>query len=201
MGGQKKIPANDIFCNNKTPSLLIVYVSQASKDNVCNFESCDLLQLRWLLSNLNYIYHVANVKKLMLRLAVLLCGSILENQLHHSGDRKYPRKLILIWYMGNSYGLMPFRRNFVDWVKCDIPVKNVNKINRVIGSGANLHKFINSNVKELLFPCVSYNHTQNDVQLFSPQNYHHMHSSYSEVHSLRVSNYLTGFWIDISIDM
>ena len=101
----------------------------------------------WLLSTLNYIDHVSNVKKLLLRRSELLCRSILDNFLHHSGDIKYPRKFILIRNMGSSYGLTPFRSNFVEYVKCDIRAKDVTNINRVVGIGTTLQKSINLNVK------------------------------------------------------
>ena len=57
-------------------------------------------------------------------------------------------KLILIWDTGASYGFMMFRRNFIDDVKYLIPVKYATKINRVIGIGTTLHKFIKSNGNE-----------------------------------------------------
>ena len=74
---------------------------------------------------------------------MLLRGSILENHLHHSEERKDLRKLILIWDTGASYGLTPFRSDFIDHVRSDIPIKDMTKINRVIGIGKNLHKLIN----------------------------------------------------------
>ena len=91
--------------------------------------------------------------------------------------------------MGNSYGLMPFISDFIYYVKCDIPVKDVTKINRVVGICTTLHKFINSNGTEVFLPYVSYRLTQTDVQLLSPQTYHHIHGDYYEVHDLQVSMY------------
>ena len=52
---------------------------------------------------------------------------------------------MLVWDTGASYGLTLFKSDFIDYVKCDIPVKYVNKVNRVIGIGKTLHKFIESN--------------------------------------------------------
>ena len=77
----------------------------------------------------------------------LLHGSILEDHLNHSEDIKCSIKLILIWDMGDSYGLTIFRRYFIDCVNCDISVKGVKNINMVIGIGNILHKLINSNGK------------------------------------------------------
>ena len=36
--------------------------------------------------------------------------------------------------------LTPFGSDFIDYVKCDIPVKGVTHINRAIGIGTTLHK-------------------------------------------------------------
>ena len=77
--------------------------------------------------------------------------SILENSLYHSRYIKYPSKFILIWYMGSSYGLTPFRINIIDYVKFNIPVKDVTKINMVVVIGSTLHKLINSNGKKKYF--------------------------------------------------
>jgi len=76
---------------------------------------------------------------------------------------------------GRVYGLTPFRSDFIDYVKCEIPVRDVTKVNTVVGIGTTLH-----NVTE---PCVSYHLPKTDVHLFSPQTYHQMHGGYSEVHS------------------
>ena len=96
MGGRKNTPVKDRFFENETLSLLTGEVSQSSQDSFCNDESHEFLQLSRLLYTINYIDNIANVKKLMLIQATLLHGSILENRLHHSRDRKYPRNLILI---------------------------------------------------------------------------------------------------------
>ena len=49
---------------------------------------------------------------------------------------------MLVWDKGDSYGLKPFRSDFIDYVGCDITVKDTTKVNKVIGIGNNLHKFI-----------------------------------------------------------
>jgi hypothetical protein len=77
--------------------------------------------------------------------------------------------------MGASYGLTPFR-------KCDIPVKDVTKVNKVIGIGTTLHKFTDTNGLPVYLSCVSYHLPETDVCLFSPQTYHQMHGGYSEVY-------------------
>ena len=95
---------------------------------------------------------------------------------------------------------MLFRRNFIDYVKCDITVKDVTNINRVVGIGTTLHKFVFSNVKEVFLPCVSYHLSQTHVQLFAPQIYHQINGIYSEVYDIWVSMYLTDHQIHIPVD-
>ena len=41
---------------------------------------------------------------------------------------------MLIWDTGASFGLTPFRSD-IDYVKCEIPVRDVTKVNKVIGIG------------------------------------------------------------------
>ena len=143
MGGQNKTPDQDNSCKNYSPPLLTGQVSQSAKDIFCNNESHDFLQLPQLISTPNCIDHVTNIKKLLLRREALLRGSILENSLHQSGEIKDPMKLILIWYTRASYGLTPFISNFIDYVKCDILVKDGTNIHRVIGIITNFYKFMN----------------------------------------------------------
>ncbi len=76
--------------------------------------------------------------------------------------------MILIWDTGASFGLTPFRSNFIDYMKCDIPFKDVTKVNRVIEIGMALYKFIDTNGQEVFLPCVFYYLTQTNVCLFSP---------------------------------
>ena len=103
-----RIPLLMISFENDPPSSLTVEMSQAAHDSFCNNESHEFLKLMQLLTTLKYIYHVANVNKLLLIIEVLLCGSTLDNSLHHLGKIKDPRKLILIWDTGASYRLMMF---------------------------------------------------------------------------------------------
>ena len=68
-----------------------------------------------------------------------------DNRVPQNSDCKDPRTTILVWYKGASYGLTPFRNDFIDYVKCDLLFLEVTKVNRVIGIGTNLHKLIVSN--------------------------------------------------------
>ena len=113
--------------------------------------------------------------------------------------------------IGDSCGLTPFRSNLIDNVKCDIPVKDMEKVNRVIvigtninrfiGIGTNLHKFIESNCQYIFLPCISYHLTQTDVRLFSPQTYHQIHGGPSVAHGNQVTTNFPFNRIHIPVDL
>jgi hypothetical protein len=107
---------------------------------------------------------------------------ICENQSSFSTGLQDPKSLILIWGTGASYGLTSFWSDFIDYVKCEIPVRDVTKVNTVIGIGTTLHKFTDINGNPVYLPCVSYHLPETDFCQFSPQTYHQMHDGYSEVH-------------------
>ena len=116
-------------------------VSAAGLDTFCD-GSHDFLQLPRLLSKFkeNELDHAAGATKL-LRRASMLKGGVLENRVLNTCCKKDPKTMILIWDTGASFGLTPFRSDFIDYVKCDIPIRDVTKVNRVIGIGTTLNKF------------------------------------------------------------
>ena len=85
---------------------------------------------------------------------------ILENRVLQNRDSKDPIMMMLVWDTGSLYGLTPFRSDFIDDVKCDIPVKDTTKVNRVIGIGTNLNKFTKRNGQYIFLPCISYHLNQ-----------------------------------------
>jgi hypothetical protein len=85
-------------------------------------------------------------------------------------------------------------------MECDIPVQNVAKVNKIIGIGTTLHKFTNTNGKPVFLLCVSFHLPQTDVRLSSPQTYHQMHSSYSEVNAQSIQMKLCTSTITITIE-
>ena len=119
--------------------------------------------------------------------ANLLRGEILESWVLQNSDSKDPRTMMLVWDTGASYGLTPLSSDFIDHLKCDIPVKDVTKINRVIGIGTTLHNFIESNGLNIFLPCIFYYLTQTDVHLLSPQTYYQMHGGPSVVQGNQVT--------------
>ena len=92
-----------------------------------------------------------------------------------------PKTLIFIWDTGGSAGLTPFCSDFIDYVECDIEVRDVTKVNKVIGIGTTLHKFVDAAGKDVYLPCVSYHLPSTDVRLFSPQVYHQIYGGHSIV--------------------
>jgi hypothetical protein len=47
----------------------------------------------------------------------------------------------LIWDTGATHGLTPFMKDFIHYHPCDIPVKEISEVNRVIVVGTVMHKF------------------------------------------------------------
>jgi hypothetical protein len=60
-----------------------------------------------------------------------------------------------VWDMGASFGLTPFRGDFLDYVGCKITVRDISKENTVIGVGTTLHKF-KIDGQDIFIPCLSY---------------------------------------------
>jgi hypothetical protein len=153
------------------------------------------------MSTFSTVDHVKNTQSCVNRVNTL-CGTFggtFKNQSSFSTGSLDPKSLILIWDTGASYGLTPFQSDFIDYVKCAIPVRDVTKVNTVVGIGTTLHKFTDINGNPVYIPCVSYHLPETDVRLFSPQTYHQMHGGYSEVHSNCVRMLLKTLKIEIKI--
>ena len=94
-----------------------------------------------------------NVPQLCQRLVVLSDRS-LKNRACNASKKIDPKNLILIWDTGASFGLTPFRSDFIDYVQAEISVKDVTKVNKVIGIGTTLHKFRNDKGNIVFLPFV-----------------------------------------------
>ncbi len=149
-----------------------------------------------LLSQFRSIDHEKNISSCIAQVAAL--WGTFEN---HSvgGATKDPHTLILIRDTGASFGLTPFRSDFIDYVECDIPVWDVTKVNKVIGIGTTIHKFTDISGNPVFLPCVSYHLPQTEVRLFSPQTYHQMHGGYSKVYGQSIKMKLRTSSIHIDI--
>jgi hypothetical protein len=129
----------------------------------------------------DYDYHVQQIKSALARVA-LLQGTYSIPQMNQSASGHIdPKTLILIWDTGGSAGLTPFRSDFIDYFECDIDVRDVTKVNKVIGIGTTLHKFVDDAGNDVYLPCVSYHLPTTDVRLFSPQVYHQIYGGHSIV--------------------
>ena len=158
------------------------------------------MKLQRLLSSFTNLDHVANVSELIQR-ENLLHGQILENRVIQNIYCKDPRKMMLVWNTGDSYGLTPFRSDFIDDVKCYITVKYVTKLNRVIGIGTNLHKFIKITGQDIFLTVISYHGTQKYVRFFYPHTYYKMNCSHSTVKGNRLTMHLRFHRIHIPVDL
>jgi hypothetical protein len=99
--------------------------------------------------------------------------------MHHlAPDRLNTKTLILIWDTGASAGLTPFCSDFIDYVECEIDVCDITKVNKVVGIGMALHKFVDTSGNDVYLSCVSYHLQLTDVRLFSPQIYHQLHGGH-----------------------
>eukprot|EP00956_Cyclotella_meneghiniana_P028265 scaffold65213_cov39-Cyclotella_meneghiniana.AAC.4 len=86
----------------------------------------------------------------------------------------------LVWDTGASFGLTPFRSDFIDYTECNIPVNDIARTNIVIGLGTTLHRF-ELDGKAFFLPCLSYHLPSAEIRLFSPQTYHTIYGGYSHV--------------------
>jgi hypothetical protein len=81
-------------------------------------------------------------------------------------------KTPLVWDTGASNGLNPFKSDFLDYMEVDIPVKDISKVNRVVGIGTTMYRFVDSVGETIYTPCLSYHLPSAEIRLFSPQTYH-----------------------------
>ncbi len=112
----------------------------------------DFLRLPQLLSTLcNHDYHVKQIKSALDRVALLRGTYEMHQQVPYHLD---PKTLIFIWDNGGSAGLTPFCSDFIDYLECDIEVRDVMKVNKVIGIGTTLHKIVDATGNNIYLPCV-----------------------------------------------
>ena len=86
----------------------------------------------------------------------------------------------LVWDTGSSYGLTPFRGDFIDYEQCNIPVQDISKT-YVIGTGTVMWKFKATNTDTIYLPCLCYHLVTADIRLLSPQTYHQLYGGSSEI--------------------
>ena len=175
-------------------------VSNTARDSFCDDENQYFLKLQILLPTFTQLDHVANVADFKKR-EMLLRGQILENRVLQNRSCKDLRMMMLVWDTGASNLLTLFSSDFHDYLRCYLPVKYVTKVNRVIVIRSTIHKFIDRNVQDILFPCISYHLTQIDVYLFHPQTYHQIHCGHSGVQENEVTMHLSFHRIYIPVNI
>ena len=130
----------DVITQSNDPRFKLNWeVYDAPIDSFCD-GSIDFMSFVRLMSTFNEMYHAQNVQKLFQRLEVLSDRS-LKNRACNASNKIDPKNLILIWDTGASFGIPPFKSDFIDYVESEIAVKDVTKVNKVIGIGTPLHKF------------------------------------------------------------
>ena len=127
----------------------------------------------------------------------------LLNHLLEVDGRSRPRSTFvdcpLVWDTGASFGLTPFRQDFVDYVECSITVNDIARSNTVIGIGTTLHKF-KVDGKDVFFPCLSYHLPSAEIRLFSPQTYHTLYGGHSAVFGDRIEKFIDSMKLSVPID-
>ena len=121
-------------------------------DAFCNHgDFCSLLRL---LQNLDSHQSPSTISSAIQRLNLFRSSTdfhrILECTLHTPDDT------LLVYDLGASAGLTPFKSDFFDYVKCSIPVRDISKVNEVIGIGTTIHKFIDTKGRFVYLPQVAY---------------------------------------------
>jgi hypothetical protein len=93
-----------------------VGLSTPTLDEFCDGHK-DFLQLYTLLSTFSTVDHVKNAQSCVNCVNALrgTFGSTYENRISFSTGLQDPKSLILIWDTGASYGLTPFRSDFIDY--------------------------------------------------------------------------------------
>ncbi len=113
-----------------------------------------------------------------------------------------PDDTLLVYDLGASAGLTPFKSDFFDYVKCSIPVRDISKVNEVIGIGTTIHKFVDTKGRFVYLPQVAYHLPSSEVCLFSPQVFHQSCGGKSIIFGDRVEIHLTNRnQINIPIDV
>ena len=182
---QRKQFRNDFIIGAPVLFKLNGNINDTSLDNFC--KSCDFLKVPRLIKATASNDRSSDAQCAVNRLQV--CQQVLESTLQ-SGARPTPYSTHLVWDTGASCGLTPFRSDFIDYMECKIPVKDVTKTNYVIGIGTTLHRFIDTNRKTVYLPCLSYHLPSTDIRLFSPQTYHQLYGGHSSLDGDKVVMHL-----------
>ena len=126
-------------------------------------------------------------------------ANLLTSEVGSSFMKTTFRECPLVWDTGALFGLTLFRGDFIDYVECQIPVKDIVCTNMVVGMGTTLHKF-QVDGEPIWLPCLSCHLLPTEIHLFSPQTYHMLYGGRSVVQGGRVEMFVGEHRISISID-
>ena len=126
----------------------------------------------------------------------------------HSGKGKYKKHsytdTMCIFDTGASIGLSPYRADFIDYLPLeDATIKDISKVNKVLGIGTVMWKLKSRKGDEVFIPCVAYHMPECDIRLMSPQCYFQTHGGHADITEHMVTMYLPGIdkhIVDIPID-
>ena len=90
-------------------------------------------------------------------------------------------KCPVVWDTGASYGLTPFRCDFIDYEEVHLPVQDIAHTNYVVGIGTVMWKFKAINGDPIYLPILCYHLPTADIRLLSPQTYHQLHGGESSI--------------------
>ena len=171
---------------DNTSNLAIGTISDETLDRFC--KSTDFLSPVRLMKHFSTFDHAANAEKAVARMNLLCCQADAARAFHQCSHSM--NNTPLVYDTGASYGLTPFRADFIDYQTCDIPVKDISKTNRVKGIGTVMYKFTATNGDLLYLPGLAYHLETADIRLFSPQTYHQLYGGSSVIDGDRVIMHL-----------
>ena len=87
----------------------------------------------------------------------------------------------VVWDTGASFGLTPFREDFITYEEVNISVSDITKTNMVIGIGTVMWKFRTVSGKVIHLPMIAYHLPTTNIRLFSPQTFHQLHGGESSL--------------------
>lgn len=159
--------------------------SKTISEFLSNFDVLKFYQLYRKLSGLTIDQHRDNATRLLHQAATMYRVGTDAHALQAGFKNNY-HDMPLVYDTGASYGLTPFRADFIDYKPCDIPIKDITKINRVKGIGTVMYKFVATNGDILFLPGLAYHLESADIRLFSPQTYHQLYGGDSILNGDRV---------------
>eukprot|EP00984_Skeletonema_dohrnii_P023181 scaffold12256_cov83-Skeletonema_dohrnii-CCMP3373.AAC.1 len=128
--------------------------------------------------------HAKNIEAAVLRAEIMFNESKSDKFRLRDSSSSYMQKYRstpCVVDTGASYGLTPFKEDFLTYEECNIKVKAVGSENVVIGMGIVLYKMVATNGDTCFVPGIAYHMPECSIRLLSPQAYHQSYAGHSEV--------------------